>query len=277
MSLPAQTEALRQGALLAALLGAEPAAQARLAEQGARLQRGLAAYRANAASVAERALVAACPTLRALIGAQDFARLARALWRHAPPRRGDLAQWGHELPAFIEAQRDFDEWPYLADCARLDAAIQRCESAADAALERDTLAWLAEHPPAALRLCLLPSVQLLASAWPVATLHAAHQRDSACEDGDAFAPARAAIAQRCAESVVVARSGWRATLTVIETPQCAWMQALQARASLADALQAAGRAFDFNAWLVQALQRGWLWKAELIATPEETQHDPDLA
>ncbi|WP_428422526.1 DNA-binding domain-containing protein [Methylibium sp.] len=273
MNLAVDAEALRQSALLAALLGAEPGPHARLAERGARRHRGLGAYRANAASIAERALVAAYPTLCALIGAEDFARLARALWQQAPPQRGDLAHWGHDLPAFIETQRDFDEWPYLADCARLDAAIRRCESAADAQLERDTLAWLAEHPSDVLRLRLLPSVQLLASAWPIAMLHVAHQR----EDDGGFAEVRAALAARRAESVVVARSGWRADVAVIDAPMFAWMQALQARCSLAEALQAAGGGFEFNAWLVQALQRGWLWKAELIPAPEEKEHDPDLA
>ena len=251
-----QTEAARQSALLAALRGAAPAPSARLAEQGARRQLGIDAYRANAAATAERALAAAYPTLQALVGEQDFARLACALWRHAPPQRGDLAQWGQDLPAFVEAQADLDAWPYLGDCARLDAAIVRCEGAADA-----------------LRLRLAPAVQLLASRWPVAALHAAH-----VNDGDAaVAAVREALETGQAESVVVARAGWRADVTPVDAPVFAWMQALQARRTLAEALQRAGREFDFSAWLIQALQRGWLWKAELVDDSEETFHDPDLA
>ncbi|MDP1789437.1 MAG: hypothetical protein Q8L12_02600, partial [Methylibium sp.] len=80
-----------------------------------------------------------------------------------------------------------------------------------------------------------------------------------------------------AESVVVARTGWRADVTPVDAPVFAWMQALQARRTLAEALQRAGREFDFSAWLIQALQRGWLWKAELVDDSEETFHDPDLA
>ncbi|KQW69914.1 putative DNA-binding domain-containing protein [Methylibium sp. Root1272] len=268
-----QTEAARQSALLAALRGAAPAPSARLAEQGARRQLGIDAYRANAAATAERALAAAYPTLQALVGEQDFARLACALWRHAPPQRGDLAQWGQDLPAFVEAQADLDAWPYLGDCARLDAAIVRCEGAADAALDRDTLVWLAEHAADTLRLRLAPAVQLLASRWPVAALHAAH-----VNDGDAaVAAVREALETGQAESVVVARAGWRADVTPVDAPVFAWMQALQARRTLAEALQRAGREFDFSAWLIQALQRGWLWKAELVDDSEEMFHDPDLA
>ncbi len=286
----AQREAERQDALLAALFAAAlPADDAALqddlvpagvAERGARLRRGLQAYRANGASVAERALAAAYPTLWALVGAEDAAALARALWRASPPRRGDLAQWGQDLPAFIEAQHDLDAWPYLADCARLDAALLRCEAAHEPALERATLALLAEHDPAALRLHLQPALQLLASAWPIATLHAAHQPAAAA---DALERARAAVTLRLRESVLVARAGWRAQPRVLDAPDFAWMQALQGGATLADALAQAGDDFDFNAWLVQALQQGWLWKAEAAVPPpnpddpEEPIHDPHLA
>lgn len=265
-------EARRQGRLLAALWATGPAAappQAGVRERGARLERGLGAYRANAASIAERALAAAYPTVQALVGSEDFAVLARALWRASPPPRGDLAQWGRELPAFIEAERDFDPWPYLADCARLDAAVQTCESAADADLERGTLMLLAERAPDTLRLRLLPSLQLLASDWPVATLHAAHQQPAEA-DTDAFAPVRDALAARRGESVVVARIGWRAHVLPIDPASFGWMQALHAGLALDAALAAAGDAFDFDPWLVLALQRGWLWKVEPIdESPEE--------
>lgn len=289
----AAREAERQNALLAALFDRTlPPGDAALevqmhpagfAEQGARLRRGLQAYRANGSSIAERALAAAYPTLWALVGAEDADALARALWRNAPPRRGDLAQWGHDLPEFIEAQRDLDPWPYLADCARLDAAVSRCEAAAEPPVERDTLALLAEHAPEVLRLRLQPSLQLLDSRWPVATLHAAHHGPDGQAMADAQERARAAVALRQAEAVLVARAGWRARPLVLEPAVFAWMQALQSGATLADALERAGDAFDFNAWLVQALQQGWLWKAQADAspddpdTPEENLHDPVLA
>ena len=266
----AALETRRQDELLAVLRGAQPSAAVRLAEQGERLGRGLAAYRANAATIAARSLVAAYPTLHALVGEDDFAALARALWRHSPPIRGDLAQWGGDLAEFIEAERDLDPWPYLADCARLDALVMRCESAADAVLERDSLALLAERAPDELRLCLLPSVQLLSSAWPVASVHAAHRQGVHGDDertasaAVAFAAARRALDAGRGEAVLVARSGWRAVVHVVDPCDFAWMQSLQRGDPLADALAAAGDAFDFNAWLMRSLQQAWLWRAEAI-------------
>jgi hypothetical protein len=259
VSVSAATEAQRQSALLAALLaGHEPSPQVAFREQGERLRRGLVAYRANAETMAERALQAAYPTVAAMVGWEDFAALARALWRASPPRRGDLAQWGLDLPEFIEAQRDLDPWPYLADCARLDAALRRCEAAADAVPEPDTLALLAEHDPDALCLRLLPCVQLIQSRWPIATLHAAHLRGGS---GD-LETAREALAERRAEAVVVARHGWHARVSEVDASFFAWMQALHDGLPLSVALARAGDAFAFDGWLVTALQQAWLQRCE---------------
>jgi Putative DNA-binding domain len=271
-------EARRQQAFVAAVLGDVPEPGARLQEQGERRRRGLAAYRANQQSIAERALAAACPTTAALIGDEDFAALARALWRAEPPVRGDLGQWGQGLPAFIEAQRDLDPWPFLGDAARLDLAVQRCESAADAALEPATLALLAQAEPDALRLHLLPAVQVLDSRWPIGLIHAAHQEPSPA----GLAAMRAAIEGGEAQAVVVSRRGWRAQVSVVEPAVCAWMQALTAGQALDAALSAASAAedigpFDFDAWLVRALQQDWLWRATAASVPEENLHDPDVA
>lgn len=269
----AATEARRQGALIEALQGREPGPDARLAEHGARLRRGLAAYRGNAAAVAERALANAYPTLTALVGGEDAAMLARALWRQAPPTCGDLAQWGDDLPALIEAQRELDAWPYLADCARLDAALRRCEQAADATLDAASLGRLADCAPQAVRLHLLPSVQLLASRWPIAALYAAHHAAGV----DASVAVGAALAAPRGESVVIARRGWRAEPVVVAPADFAWMRALRDGVPLADALRRAGADFALEPWLLQALQQGWLWKAEPLAGNEENDDDDPLA
>jgi hypothetical protein len=193
--------------------------------------------------------------------------LDEALWRAAPPRRGDLAQWGAELPAFIETRRELDPWPWLADCARLDAAMQRCESAPDTLLDPASLALLAHHAPAALRLRLRPDVQLLRSDWAVAALRAAHE---GVDGAEATPRVRAALASGRAESVAVARGdGWRAVVTVLDASCFAWMQALSEGRTLDEALRRAGDGFDFEAWLRDALGHGWIHRAELVPAPDD--------
>lgn len=247
-----ETEARRQQQLLAALSrrGEPPA----LREPAARAERGLAAYRANAAALAERALAAACPTVQAMLGEPDFAALARAFWRDHPPQRGDLGEWGGELPGWIAAQPDLAEWPWLADSAWLDIAVHRCERAADASPELASLALLGEADPAEIGLQLMPGLALRVSSFPIATIHAAHRSHAP----EAFAPVRAALAAGQGEAVCVSREGWRAVVQGLAADEAAIMEALLRGASLAAALDAAGEGFDFGAWLQRAVGSSWL-------------------
>jgi hypothetical protein len=221
---------------------------------------GLRAYRANAGAAAERALAAACPTVQQLMGEDSFAALARALWHHAPPDRGDLAQWGADLPAFLAADPALSGEPYLADVARVDLALHSAESAADAALDPATLQRLAEHPPETLRLRLAPGAALVVSPHPVATIVNAHR--SAAEDR--FAPVRAAFAAGQGETAFVWRRGWRGDVVVLDASEAAFVQALLAGTDLAAALDAAPD-LDFETWLGRALGDAWLAAIELTS------------
>ena len=250
------TEAQRQRALLAALVGGSAAMPA-LRESGPRAARGLEAYRANAESIAERALASAFATIQAMVGADDFKQLARAFWKACPPERGDLGEWGEALPAWLAEQAGLARWPWLADCARLDLARHRCERAADAALDAGSLGLLESTDPSLLRLVPMPGVALLRSAWPIATIHGAHQLEG--EDAErAFEVVRAAIAAQRGEPVLVARRGWRAVVHPLDPAVAAWTQDLLDGVNLAEALVHAGDGFDFATWLGMALRESWL-------------------
>lgn len=261
------TEAARQQALVAALFGADLDDAVGCAEHGERLRRGLAAYRSNGGAIAERALAARHPCLAALIGDEALAALARSLWRADPPRRGDLAHWGEALAEAIEARPDFAEWPYLGDVVRLESAMTRCEAAADAEPEPATLALLVEHASDALRLRLLPCVEIMASRWPLARIHAAHAPGA---HADSFERARIALALGEGDALVVARSGWRAQVERIDEAAFGWMAAVARGASLAEARAAAGPDFDLSAWLARALSARWLWRAEPLPSRSTT-------
>ena len=245
-------EARRQRDLLAAIFAPQAAAAA---------PPGLRAYRANAHASAGRALAAAFPTVQALLGPDTFAQLAREFWQAEPPQRGDLGEWGDALPDWIEAHPGLTEWPYLADCARLDLALHRCERAADATFDAASLALLSSAEPASLRLRTMPGVQALGSRWPLASIHAAHAAHTAAADDDGLF----ALARGQGEAVVVAREGWRGVVHLIDAPGLAFMQALARGADLAQALDAAGADFDFAAWLGAALRGVWLKEVEPVA------------
>ena len=46
------------------------------------------------------------------------------------------------LPEWLAGHEALAAWPYLADCARLDLALHRCERAADAVFDAASLARL---------------------------------------------------------------------------------------------------------------------------------------
>lgn len=222
---------------------------------------GLRAYRANAHASAERALALACPTLRALVGPDDFTQLAREFWHAHPPQRGDLGDWGDTLPDWLAAHAGLAEWPYLADCARLDLALHRCERAAEASLDAASLALLRDQPPDELRLRLRPGVDCITSRWPISTLHAAH---AAGADEGLLERAREHIQAGEGEAAVVARDGFRGVVHRIDAAGAAFMQAIARDASLSRALAVAGTDFDFTAWLADALRCQWLQRVERI-------------
>lgn len=272
-------EAQRQQALLAALHGAAAAGRAHgpggsagapagalppgLGLSGLRLgpndlAEGLSAYRANARAIAARALEAAFPVLHQLIGAEDFAAMAWALWRERPPRRGDLAWFGEDLPAWLQAGMDRLDEPYLPDVARLEWAVHRAQFAQDHDGPPQGLHRLAEDDPGTLAARFVPGAALVASAHPVAAIWLAHQPEREAEGEARFAAVRAAFESGQGEAALVWRSGWRVRVTPLPPPQAGFTRDLLAGESLGTALAAADPGFSFEAWLVRALSEGWL-------------------
>jgi hypothetical protein len=257
-----QREAARQQQLLRTLWrrDAQSSLDAWLRETGERAMQGVAAYRGNAAAIAERALAAAYPTVQQLLGDEPFAQLAQALWHHAPPQRGDLACWGDALPEWVARDAQLADEPYLADVARVDWAVHAIEHAADVEAVPAGLALLAACDPAQLRLRWRAGVTLVASRWPVVTIWQAHQR----RDDDRFAPVRAALAAGSAEHALIARSGWRAQVEALDGGDAAFTAASLRGATLDQALDDAGAAFSFERWLQRALADRWLQAVERI-------------
>ena len=262
-SLAAQQQALLQALLAPPASAAAQAGAAQLADfidtRHPQTARGLAAYRANGHAMAERALLSAYPVVAALMGADHFALLARDLWHHHPPLSGDLAQWGDALPDLLARNAQLADVPYLSDVARTEWALHTAAAAADVAPDPSSFARLAHEAPEGLTLTLAPGTAVIASAYPVASLIAAH-RDATPQLDDA--------AQRLrdgrGEHALVWRQGLRPRLQHIDPDTSAMVQALLTGADLPQALQAACAApnatgtFDFAAWLHTAVVDAWV-------------------
>ena len=95
-------------------------------------QRGLQAYRSNAAILAQQVLASAFPNVKRLMGDEEFDGLAVHFWRTHPPAKGDLAQWGDELEDFLRSIPELmAHEAYLPDVAALEWALHAGLTAPD--------------------------------------------------------------------------------------------------------------------------------------------------
>ena len=267
----ADREALRQQLLLSALWrDAAPEVLVGWTRDSAHVSRGLQAYRANAGALAERALAAAYPTLQQLVGEESFAALARHFWQQHAPERGDLGIWGAGLAEFVASAPDLAADPYLADVARLEWAVHRAASAADDEAPPLGLELLGHGDPSALCLSPRPGTAVLISGHPVLTIWQAH-RPGAERSPERFQAVREAFAQGRSDCALVWRSGWRVEVAGLARDEACFTQQVLRGQTLGAAWQSLDEpaGFDFEAWLLAQLQRGWLGAAGPAGAPRQ--------
>ena len=135
-------------------------------------------------------------------------------------------------------------------------------------LFRSAFDRLADTDPAALWLQPRPGTALLQSLHPVASIWRAHQAEVAevAATADRFADVRAALARGKTESALVWRQGWRVRVAAVDASDAAFTLALLQGQSLGVALSGLSDrpGFDFEAWLVATLTRGWLVGASAV-------------
>ena len=261
--------ARQQQTLLTALFGVPQDASKLIAPyaQGT-WARGLKAYQNNGHALAQRSLQAAYPVLAQLLGEESFEALACALWHAQPPQRGDMALWGEALPAFVAASAQLVDEPYLADVARVEWALHRAATAADAEPELTTLTLLTVHEPAQLALRLAPGTAVIDSFYPVASIVTAHLEASPTLE-EAGQRLRAGLG----EAALVWRQGFKPRLRAALPGEAAFVAALLGGGSLAAALDRAGP-LDFSSWLSQAVHSGLLLAITTISAVTTTGAPP---
>ena len=217
--------------------------------------RGLQVYQANRAVLAERTLASTYPVITQLIGGTSFKPLARHFWQQHPPQRGDMGQWGAQLPEFLASAPQLAEEPFLADVARIEWALHQAATASDAVLDAasfELLAGAEDAPPVSL--VLSPGVCMLASAYAVVSVINAHLQGQPTLD-----EAAARLQAGDGEYALVWRQGLKPKVRSVSPAEYQLITALQTSNTLGAALDQATStesAFDFNTWLTQAVQTG---------------------
>jgi Putative DNA-binding domain len=227
------------------------------------LNRGLQTYQANASASALRSLQTAYPVIAQLVGDETFALLARDFWAQHPPTRGDLAQWGADLPVFIASISELRTEPYLSDVSKVEWALHMAATATDKTTDLTTFSLLTQHEPDALTLLLAPGAALVHSHYPIASILTAHLYAS-----PSFEEVGQKLRQKLPEIALVWRQGLRPKAALCTASDAAFVDRLLAGKSLLDALDAAtaeeSGKFDFSAWLPTAVQHGLLLGAQLL-------------
>jgi len=200
--------------------------------------------------------------LRQCVGEATLAALAHDHWLDCPPRRGDLAYWGAELPDWLGRLGPEHELPaWLPELARAEWVLHQMATAADVLPEPATLARLVQEDPDQLRLEVPAGTQVLAFKTAVISVLLAH--DLGDERSEPSANALQAAGQRLQagepERAVFWRQGWRPRVRLIDAAEAAWLQALHTQPSLGAAmhwLEAHHPDLDLGAWLQEAVAQG---------------------
>jgi hypothetical protein len=214
--------------------------------------RRLQIYRNNAFESLAGALAAVYPVLAQLVGDDYFRQLARRCIASNPLRAGNLHGFGRELPHLLRELPSAAPLPYLPDVAAFEWAWHEVYHESDAALlEPARLAAVAAAEPLALRLPLVPAARLVVSPYPVLRIWQAHQMDVdpvwqlSLDDGGV--------------RLLVLRRALEIEFVPLGAAEAAWLEALAAGRTLADATIAAldrEAAFDLAAALARHLALG---------------------
>ena len=192
---------------------------------------GIDVYRNNAWQFFLTALKRTYPVTQRRVGADFFRQLARDYRAEHPSQHGDLHWIGEAFPAWLACRMTGTGYEWLADLARLEWA---CETSV-AAAQRDPvgLESLRRFDPDVLpHLALVwqPSLQLVASPFPIWTVWQANQHEEAAIPVDLAAGAEHCAVACIADQVTVYR---------LEAAEHRLLQHLCAGMSLGDAGAAA--------------------------------------
>ena len=196
------------------------------------VERRFAIYRNNVAHSLTEALAARFPVVQRLVGETFFRALARLFNEEHPPASPVLLSWGGAFPEFLEGFPPVAGLPYLPDVARLELARGGAYHAADAEpLPPEGLAQAAQDP-AGSRLELHPSVQLIASRFPVVSIWRTNQL------GETPAPLKADQAET---ALVLRDRAFEVPVQAIGPGDAAFVQGLRDGATLLACAAAAAR------------------------------------
>ena len=194
--------------------------------EGAPAGKRFSVYRNNVAVSLSEALEVTFPVIRKLVGDEFFKAMAGVFLRQHQPDSPVLMFYGTPMPAFLEGFDPVTHLGYLPDVARIELALCRSYHAADTP-PLDPIALQAIAPDNLLKthLHLAPSVHLIRSKWPAASIFHANSSDDAPQP------------EMRPEDVLITRPEFDPQVTTLPPGAGAFIAALIDNAPLDDALK----------------------------------------
>ncbi|MFP4003703.1 MAG: DUF2063 domain-containing protein [Alphaproteobacteria bacterium] len=216
-----------------------------------RVDAGLDVYRNNVMHSLIEALADIYPVVKALVGGEFFAGLAREYIRAEPPASPVLADYGHSFPGFLERYESVHREPYLPDVARIERAWLNAYHAPDARpLKAESLSTIPPEEYASAVFTCHPSLGCVASPWPVCTIWEAHQQDGEMPEIDL---------RQGGEETLIVRPGMEVQVWRVPPGTNGFLAALKTGRTLAEAMEevcAGGAEFDLGTAMGILIQAG---------------------
>jgi len=221
--------------------------------QDARLEKGLTIYRRNLKATASQALGITYPTVTKQIGDEMMAKIAVIMLTRQPPHAGDWGEWGIGLANLLKTLPELEDYPFVAESARLDLAIHQVERARNSTFDETSVYLLTQHDIDDLYIDLNDTVQFFSSHFPVAELRAVETED----DDISHDRLRSKIQlQQLKQNVLVYRPQLKAHVRELSKVEFDWLTLLAKEISIGESLRLIeDDRFDFSHWLPMAIEQ----------------------
>jgi hypothetical protein len=203
-------------------------------------------YRNNVTVSLIDALAAVYPAVQRITGVEFFRAMARFHVRAMPPASPLLFEYGRDFPAFIESYEYAQDFPWLADIARIERGWLDAYHAADAPpLAAATLSQVPSERLGDIVFKAHPAAQIVRSAFPAVAIFAMNRSD---------APVTA-LKSSAAEDALITRPDMNVEVRLLPPGHATFLASLIGAETLAEAAtRALGEApsFDISAGMVEA-------------------------
>jgi len=217
-------------------------------------------YKNNWQENAHRALSVSFPTVRSLLGEDNFRIISRHACASIAKTEYDWGEWAHnELGTVIkhclQRQGLFESMEYVIDCAALDSALFLCQRSKNPELDTDSLSLLQCEDPDALYLEMADNLQWLSSTFPLLSIYEFVHGDKT--DSSAIkTQINHARKQKLMCHFLVSRTGFAPEIDVLSASELTLYQLATNHTNIASLFDTASNAgLDFSNWLGEAISR----------------------